>query len=256
VHEQFLAAQRIARGADFGTAPAEVEWNRLAERYQDDNRNVADQMEFKLASALLLTEPGDGSVNLSTDEVEVLSGIAHARWVAARALGGWRYAAQRDDDRMLHPDLVPYVDLTEAARQKDRDEVRTLPALAALAGEALKRERRIGMPRPLAPDAFAAFLAGLEPAPKDRVPVVVLPLDDVEMVELAGRVAAAGLRVAALLDGWTETLRRDPEAGVGLAGVLRQAWRISVIRATDARHALHEEVSEIVEETGAIDALA
>jgi hypothetical protein len=256
VHQQYLDAQRIARGEAFGTAPAEVAWDRLAENYQDDNRSVADHMEFKLASALIVSEPGEGSVMLDEDEVEVLSGIAHARWMAARGLGGWRYAADRDNARMLHPDMVPYAQLTEAAKQKDRDEVLTLPALAALAGESLKRERRIGLPRPLEPDAYEVFLAGVRATAKDRAAVIVLPLDDPEMIDPAIRLIAVGFRVAVLLDGWSEPLRRDPASAEGLAQVLRGAWRIAVIRNGEARRALSEEVDEIVEDTGAINALA
>jgi hypothetical protein len=255
VHQQFLDAQRAARGAAFGTLPAEVEWARLPETYQDDNRAVADQIDYKLASVLLLAEPGAGALRLDADEVEVLSGIAHARWMAARGLAGWRYGPERDERRLLHPDMVPYAELTEAARQKDRDEVLTLPALAALAGETLKRERRIGLPRPLEPEAYEAFLGALRATPKDQVPVLVLPLDDADLVELAGRLVTIGLRVAVLLDGWSAGLRGNETLAASLAGVLRQAWRISIVRESEARRALGEEVSEIVDETGAINAL-
>ena len=50
VHNRFLAAQRAARGAAFGTSESEVEWKDLKENYRDDNRAVTDQMELPAVS--------------------------------------------------------------------------------------------------------------------------------------------------------------------------------------------------------------
>ena len=40
--------------SDFGKAPAEVDWAHLPETFRDDNRNVADQMDYKLAAIFRL----------------------------------------------------------------------------------------------------------------------------------------------------------------------------------------------------------
>ena len=60
---------------------------------------------------------------LTADEIEELAQIAHARWLAAEALSGWTHGTARDDGAQLHPDMVPYDELAEPAKQKDRDEV-------------------------------------------------------------------------------------------------------------------------------------
>jgi hypothetical protein len=52
--------------------------------------------------------------------------MEHDRWWADRSLDGWNYAADRDDKRKLHTDMVPYQKLNEATRQKDRDNVKTM----------------------------------------------------------------------------------------------------------------------------------
>ncbi|MEO8756261.1 MAG: RyR domain-containing protein [Devosia sp.] len=256
VHQQFMAAQRAARGDRFGTAPAEVDWSRLPESFQDDNRNVADQMGYKLASVFMLATTGGEAARLTTDETEVLSGIAHARWMAAKALSGWRFGKIRDDRLMLHPDMVPYAELDEPGKQKDRDEVASLPAMASLSGESLKRERRIGLPRALDADAAAIFRNFVATAPKASVPVVVLPLDDAAMVEAAAALLDAGILVEAMLDRWTDDLRRDDAIAPVLATVLRRAWRITVLRNDEARRVLSESVTECADETGVVDALA
>ncbi len=253
VHQQYLEGVKKERASEFGSAPAEVEWERLPESFQDDNRNVADQMDYALASIFMLAEPGTASASFNRDETEVLSGIAHARWMAAKAVDGWRYGAQRDNAARLHPDMIPYVDLDEPAKQKDRDVVDSIPDMAALAGETIKRERRIGIERPLTAEALKAFLESLRDTPKTSLPVVVLPLDDDAMVRAAHDLLDRGLLIEAVLDEWVDELRAG-DASALLADTLRRAWRIHVVRQEQARQALAELVTELVNEMGAIDA--
>jgi hypothetical protein len=253
VHQQYLEGVQTERGEEFGSAPAEVEWERLPETTQDDNRNVADQMDYALASVFMLAEPGPGSTVLDRDEVEVLSGIAHARWMAAKAIGGWKHGPVRDNAKLLHPDMIPYVDLDEPAKKKDRDVVESIADMAALAGETLKRERRIGVERPLEIEGLEECLRNLALTPKASVPVIVLPLDDAGMVRLAHLLIERGVLVEALIDEWVDELRAADETATLLADVLHRAWRIHVVRQGHARHALAELVPEIVRETGAID---
>jgi hypothetical protein len=253
VHQQYLDGVRTARGEAFGTAPAEVEWERLPETFQDDNRNVADQMDYALASVFLLAEPGEGGAVFDRDETEVLSGIAHARWMAAKGIAGWKPGTKRDDRRMIHPDMIAYVDLDEAAKQKDRDVTESIPDMAALAGEQLKRERRIGVPRPLEGDRYEEFLRQLRQTPKAMLPVAVLPLDDAEMVRLASRLVTIGILVEAVLDQWVDELRAVDETAQLLADVLRHAWRIHAVQEGNGRDALAELVDEIVDGLGAIN---
>ncbi len=253
VHQQYLDGVRTARGEAFGSAPAEVEWERLPETFQDDNRNVADQMDYALASVFMLAEPGEGGASFDRDETEVLAGIAHARWMAAKGIAGWKPGPQRDDRKMIHPDMIAYVDLDEPAKQKDRDVVESIPDMAALAGESLKRERRVGVPRPLEGEAYETFLAQLRQTPKTSRPVAVLPLDDAGMVRLASRLVGVGVFVEALLDQWVDELRADDDTTRLLAGVLHGAWRIHVVQEGNGRDALNELVNEMVNGLGAID---
>ncbi|MBU0607799.1 MAG: Ryanodine receptor Ryr [Armatimonadetes bacterium] len=51
---------------------------------------------------------------------EYLAENAHDLWAAQRMADGWRYGPQRDDDRKLHPCLVPYADLPDSEKQYDR----------------------------------------------------------------------------------------------------------------------------------------
>jgi hypothetical protein len=256
VHQQYLDGVRNSAGGLAPGVPSQVEWDRLPEAFQDDNRNVADQMDFALASVFMLAEPGEGCAILDRDEIEVLAGIAHSRWTAARAIAGWRPGPKRDDARMIHPDMIPYVDLDEPAKQKDRDVVAALAEMAALAGETLHRERRIGFPRPIADELVDAALAAMQETPKAFVPVAVLPLDDAAMVRLAARLLAAGVLVESVLDGSTPDLLADDAVAPELASVLRRAWRVHQVREGTARAALNDLVFEAVSPYGTIDVCA
>ena len=251
VHQHYLDGLAAARaGADSAPAPSEVAWERLPEAAQDDNRNVADQMDYALATLFMLARPGPAGTAFDAAETERLAGLAHARWMAAKALGGWRLGAF-DRKRMLHPDMLAYAELTEAARQKDRDIVASIPPMAALASEALRRERRVGIAHPLAGAALAAILAALAATPKDDVPVAVLPLDDADMVRLAKAVLDRDIRLEACsISGSTSCA---PVTGAALAEVLRRPGAsMSCVWVTPA--ALPGRAKETADATGAIDA--
>ena len=251
VHQQYLEGVRGT--PDFGSRPSQVEWEQLPEGFQDDNRNVADQMDYALASVFMMAEPGEGGAVFDRDEVEVLSGIAHARWMAAKALAGWKAGPEHDETSRIHKDMIPYPDLDEPAKQKDRDVVNSIVHMAALAGESLRRERRIGAARALEGELLEAFLGHLQETPKACLPVVVLPLDDADMVRLAHALLEQGVLIEVLLDQWVGVLREADATAPVLADVLHRAWRIHVVREGYARHALTELVSEMANEIGAID---
>ncbi|HWA18656.1 MAG TPA: RyR domain-containing protein [Devosia sp.] len=253
VHERFLEAQRSRRGAAFGTAPAEVPWSELSESYRDDNRAVTTQMDdFRLARLFMLSREGGESAPFTAEEIEDLALIAHARWMAARTLAGWTYGPVRDNARLLHPDLVPYAELDEAGKQKDRDEVMTLPRLAELGGHALVRERRIAVTEAADADRLVAAFAK---AAKDRVPVAVLALDDAGMVKLGKHLLDTDVHVEAVLGSGVDALRSDAELAPALADVLHRAWRIHIAEGK-TREAARRRSDETLDAGGIIHARA
>lgn len=63
-------------------------------------------------------------VDLDEDLMELTEAIAenaHEIWGLNRYNEGWRYGKKRDDDRRLHPDMVPYSELPEGEKQYDRE---------------------------------------------------------------------------------------------------------------------------------------
>lgn len=117
-------------GAAGGTP---VPWDELPENVRHANRAAADHIAVKLAAIGCRIVAGSGKPFAFIDaEIDGLARIEHRRWCAERLLRGWR-TGSRDSDRRLHPDLKPFEELDEDARQKDRDAVRAISEVLALA---------------------------------------------------------------------------------------------------------------------------
>ena len=60
---------------------------------------------------------------LPEDCAELLEAMAenvHDMWALERQSEGWTYGPQRDDEKLLSPDMVPYGELPDSERQYDR----------------------------------------------------------------------------------------------------------------------------------------
>ena len=51
---------------------------------------------------------------------EVIARNTHEVWASKRMEEGWRYGAERNDAKKLHPNLVPYEALAEEDKESDR----------------------------------------------------------------------------------------------------------------------------------------
>lgn len=62
-------------------------------------------------------------IELSEDIMELcelISKNTHDVWAEVRIKDGWSYGERRDDERKLHPCLIPYEELPEAEKEYDR----------------------------------------------------------------------------------------------------------------------------------------
>ena len=69
------------------------------------------------------------TLKLNHDQIETMARIEHLRWSWDKRLNGWLYGNVRDDASKIHPGLIPYEELTETEKEKDRELVRLIPAL-------------------------------------------------------------------------------------------------------------------------------
>lgn len=108
----------------------EAEWNKLDAFTRYSNVSAADYHEVRLKMLSALGWPADADA-LMPEHKELLAELEHIRWCRYHYLNNWKQGvpqngARKDPVNRLHADLIPYGELTEAEKQKDRDNIRVL----------------------------------------------------------------------------------------------------------------------------------
>jgi hypothetical protein len=139
-HEDYLRYEE-AQGATRETNPSVVPWEELPESLKESNRAFAEGIGKKLAAAGCAVVPAPlantrgASALFSEETIDEHARGEHERWMRDLLRQGWTYTSgKKDPDRKLHPKLVPWEQLSEVDRERDRDAIRRLPALLARAG--------------------------------------------------------------------------------------------------------------------------
>jgi len=101
------------------------EWEHLDETFKKSNRASIDHIETKLRALGYMIVPRAPdeplSFKFSDAELATLCEMEHGRWVAERLLEGWKLAPERDNRRMLRPNLIAWGDLSDEEKKKDLD---------------------------------------------------------------------------------------------------------------------------------------
>ncbi len=137
------------RNGDWPKQPhLDVPYAELAPADKEDNRAAARRIRDVLAliglgvataeQAKSMKRPAKSDIGLSIEaEIERLAQAEHDGWMDHRAKNGWSFGTPRDDERKLHPSMVPYWQLPEAEKEKDRNAVRNYPKQVESAGLAI-----------------------------------------------------------------------------------------------------------------------
>jgi hypothetical protein len=162
-HDVYLAGQAKISGASqqanmgsYADLPAhEKEQNRAAVR---DIPVKLGEIGYVITRKL----PGDTLVTIPKEDIEKLAELEHLRWTRAKLGEGWRHAPKRDNEKLTHPDMLPWKhpphqagarfkftseelerlgsrELSETAKQKDRDLVEGIPTILEKADLTIKR---------------------------------------------------------------------------------------------------------------------
>lgn len=229
IHEHYRDTS-AAQGRDPAAGPSGRPWAQLAASYKDANRHQADHLWAKLAVTDCRAVPEElvESFAFAPTEVERLAIIEHRRWAVERWLDGWTYGPQRDNARKLHPQLIPYSELSDPMQDLDRFAVRLVPALLARSGLGVVRRlivgvRSEGVPAQQGPSrrAIRAVLRRLAVRYPDRGMTVAVDLTDPSARLVAAEaVARQGAAVFVLLPGPLPSLLSAQSAAHRL-GMLR-----------------------------------
>jgi hypothetical protein len=146
IHEDYVRKQ-TTKGETARTNPSLSDWNDLPEVLKRSNRDQAADVGHKLdrigCDLRRVADLGSAEPFAFTpDEVEFMARAEHERWMRERRAEGFTFGSVKDLAAKRHPDLVPWEDLTEETRQKDRDTVLGMPAFLARAGFAIDRRAR------------------------------------------------------------------------------------------------------------------
>ncbi len=145
-HEHYVECER-KRGTPSEGNPSMVPWEYLGEALKESNRRFADSAGAKLEAAgcaivpAPLADPANPGFAFTEREIEELAEAEHARWCHDLDADGWRFGASKDPVAKRHPKLLPWNDLTEDDRDKDREPVAELPVMLARAGFVIHRGR-------------------------------------------------------------------------------------------------------------------
>jgi 8-oxo-dGTP pyrophosphatase MutT (NUDIX family) len=134
IHENYRRQQAGRRDLQ---DPAMAEWDELQEDLKESNRQQAADMAAKLArigcSIHSIANEEVSPITFSDEEIKLLAEMEHERWMAERLQAGWTLG-QRDPDRKTSPYLVAYDELPDDVKEWDRQAVRAIPEILALAG--------------------------------------------------------------------------------------------------------------------------
>jgi len=138
-HEDYVT-QELEHGVSPNENPSLVSWGELPSGLQESNRQFAESVGEKLGELgaalvpLSSSHPSDQLV-LRDGQLEDLARSEHERWMRDLTAEGWRSTdGPKDPARKRHPLLVPWDELDEREREKDREEIRALPTLLARIG--------------------------------------------------------------------------------------------------------------------------
>lgn len=142
--ENHLAYLREVQGE-----PASKPWSEIDRQDRDSNRNaVWHHMYVKLPALRLEARPiidfSASTYSFPREEVEFLAEMEHERWLAEKRMQGWKPAppgvVKQDRHKRIHPDMVPWQELPEEKKEKDRLFIRALPRMLISAGYTLTKQ--------------------------------------------------------------------------------------------------------------------
>jgi hypothetical protein len=122
------------------TYATSVPYKDLPENFKEQNRQNVRDIPVKLASAgyaMIPARSNEPPFNFPGDALEFLAEREHERWMQVKLVDGWKFGEVTDKDKKLNQCLVPWTELPDDEKEKDRDMVRGIPKMLARGGYAV-----------------------------------------------------------------------------------------------------------------------
>lgn len=114
-----------------------VLFDQLPDDEKNQNRDLVRDIAKKLAGTGFIMIPArsdEPAFEFPGAHLETLAEKEHERWMKLKLDSGWKYAPETDKGNYLHSALVPWNELSEEDKEKDRVMVRQIPLILAQAG--------------------------------------------------------------------------------------------------------------------------
>ena len=232
LHADFLGRWHDGAPAD---STSRTDWCHLPFDYQEDNRSVADHLWTKAQDLNLRIVRTEFGVPATIDDanVEELAAAEHRRWVASRAVAGWHFGASRSESERTHPSIVPWAQLIESEREKNRDLVREIPVVLAAAGLALQPLLNVSVPRngptESSADALVDLAQSFARSKAGALSHLIIAVEDARSFRLAHRLSklpdvAFSLILAQPMSGLAVAAGMQSQDAAKLAKAARTLW--------------------------------
>jgi hypothetical protein len=130
---------------------AERDWAELPPQLRDSNFHVVDHLAVKARAVGYRLDDANNATSgvwpppADSGAIQLLSHLEHRRYLAERLANGWHYAPNRCDAVRVHPDLVPWEQLSIDERSLDTTQVKALDDIALAMGKRLAEAFVIGI---------------------------------------------------------------------------------------------------------------
>jgi hypothetical protein len=141
-HDIYREGIKVRRDETYASSLA---YGDLPEDLKEQNRQNVRDFPIKLAQAgyaMIPARSNESPFDFPGDDLEQLARMEHERWQQIKLANGWQYGPETDPDRKVNRCIVPWEELPEEEKEKDRDLVRGIPKMLARAGYAIVRTRR------------------------------------------------------------------------------------------------------------------
>lgn len=123
-HQMYLEAE-LAKTPN-KDLQAVTDWENLSETYKKSNiaqiqYHVERFNDFNIG--IRQKSPDSSEFTFKDEDLLRLAMAEHERWCKERIADGWVYGEKRDNEKKIHPSLVPWEQLSEEEKQKDVDAI-------------------------------------------------------------------------------------------------------------------------------------
>lgn len=146
LHQDYLRIKARVTDKDSSVPASMVQWQELGPDFRENNRAAVKAWRRALRANGYRVVPyrtlGAESEPLPAEMVRALARASHEGWLTAQRNQGRRFGEQRDDDKLLHPDIMPWIQLERdrpTSVRFNQEQAAKLPQILAGAGFQLER---------------------------------------------------------------------------------------------------------------------